>query len=191
MSQPGRPRLDWFQDGFSVSIVIYEASVQPESVSVASSGSDLRVTYLRSDDTGGVGLSDDSVSRAPRVVVLRLFAPILDPLSPESGYKLECTKNKVELRFLKAVEGQWPSLEQKADREGSSLAAYSKIDERALEQELVTEAQPTSEEQFLQLLRDIYSKSDDDTKRAMEKSFSTSSGTVLSTDWKQVKDKDF
>jgi hypothetical protein len=41
------------------------------------------------------------------------------------------------------------------------------------------------------LLKDIFAKGSDETKRAMAKSIQTSGGTVLSTNWNEVKEKDY
>lgn len=41
------------------------------------------------------------------------------------------------------------------------------------------------------IFKQIYDASDENTKRAMMKSYLTSGGTVLSTNWNEVKDKDY
>lgn len=70
----------------------------------------------------------------------------------------------------------------------------SSTDWNAVERDLKqAEAQekPEGEEALNKLFQDIYGKSSDDTRRAMVKSFQTSGGTVLSTNWSDVKDKDY
>ena len=64
----------------------------------------------------------------------------------------------------------------------------------AIEKEIVKEEKnekAEGDEAMNKLFKQIYSNASDDTRRAMVKSFQTSGGTVLSTNWDEVKNKDY
>lgn len=89
------------------------------------------------------------------------------------------------VRYAKPDEGE-ANPKAAAYASGKDWAAQ----EKALQEELDRD-KPEGEEALNELFRGIYGKATDETRRAMNKSFQTSGGTVLSTNWGEVGTTDY
>lgn len=111
-------------------------------------------------------------------------------------------ENLISFNLKKEVEGfNWVTLEKENVKEVTSeskLSSYptsakvkknwDQID-KELDKELTDN--PESNEAMMNLFKQIYDRGDEKTRVAMKKSFQTSGGTVLSTNWDEVKEKDY
>ncbi|KAJ0989276.1 hypothetical protein J5N97_007632 [Dioscorea zingiberensis] len=115
--------------------------------------------------------------------------------------------SKIEIRLAKAETVTWPSLEFSKDKapvrsvpipsaptsnRPSYPSSKAKVDWDKLEAQMKKEEKEEKldgDAALNKLFQDIYRNSDEDTRRAMSKSFVESNGTVLSTNWKDVGSK--
>eukprot|EP00463_Aulacantha_scolymantha_P004031 TRINITY_DN499_c0_g1_i2.p1 TRINITY_DN499_c0_g1~~TRINITY_DN499_c0_g1_i2.p1 ORF type:complete len:153 (+),score=36.06 TRINITY_DN499_c0_g1_i2:411-869(+) len=125
----------------------------------------------------------------------------------EKKFKCHVSKVKVELSAPKSKRSDWESLEDsehtqadlkrrqnlqtefKEQRDKKSNQYWDDLNKEQLkeEQELKPEASDGMDKLFKQIFRDATPE----TRRAMAKSYQTSGGTVLSTNWDEVSKTDY
>mmetsp|Transcript_12205 Transcript_12205/g.31939 ORF Transcript_12205/g.31939 Transcript_12205/m.31939 type:complete len:380 (-) Transcript_12205:171-1310(-) len=201
-SDPSRVRHEWYQTLTHVVVSVLIRGCAEGDVSVAYDHAALDIAIKLPGSHSEYQLS------------LSLFGKI-----DTEACKHTVGPTKVEVRMKKVEATKWDSLEGSGDgglkafqppppaapaagstsTEASARPAYptsrqKKVDWNSLENEVKRnedEEKLEGDEALQKLFRDIYARSDEDTRRAMNKSFQTSGGTVLSTNWGEVKEKNY
>lgn len=130
----------------------------------------------------------------------RLFGKIVP-----AKCKYQVLSTKIEIRLAKADTIHWTSLEFSKSNSvprvtnvssGTQRPAYPSSKPKKDWDKLEAQVKKEEKEDKLdgdaalnKFFREIYQGADEDTRRAMSKSFVESNGTVLSTDWKDVGSK--
>jgi suppressor of G2 allele of SKP1 len=188
-SSKAKYRHEYYQKPGEVVVTVFAKGIPANSVSVDFGEQLLSVSI----DVPG----EDSYTFQPR-----LFGKIIP-----AQCKYEVLSTKIEIRLAKAEALQWTSLEFSKDvtvpksiiasSSGSQRPSYPSSKPKKVDWEKF-EAQVKKEEKEEKLdgdaalnkfFRDIYQDADEDTRRAMRKSFVESNGTVLSTNWNEVGSK--
>ncbi|XP_027110196.1 protein SGT1 homolog [Coffea eugenioides] len=183
-SAKSKYRHEYYQKPEQVVVTIFAKGIPAKNVTVDFGEQILSVTI----DVPG----EDTYTFQPR-----LFGKIIP-----ANCRYEVLSTKIEICLAKAEAIHWASLEYSRDNvalqrinvsSGSQRPTYPSS--RATKDWDKLEAQMKKEEKDEKLdgdaalnkfFRDIYKDADEDTRRAMMKSFVESNGTVLSTNWKEV-----
>ncbi|CAN6443960.1 unnamed protein product [Victoria cruziana] len=186
-----RYRHEYYQRPDQVVLTFFAKGISPEHIKIEFGE---QILSLIIEVPG-----DEAFSFQPR-----LFAKI----TPQKC-KYTISANKIEIRLFKADESiNWTSLEYKGGATTShrlNTVSESRalrpvypssksrgVDWDRLEAEVKREEKDEKLEgdaALNKLFREIYQNADEDTRRAMHKSFVESNGTVLSTNWKDVGSK--
>mmetsp|Transcript_2387 Transcript_2387/g.5677 ORF Transcript_2387/g.5677 Transcript_2387/m.5677 type:complete len:356 (-) Transcript_2387:136-1203(-) len=115
------------------------------------------------------------------------------PIVPEES-TVNYLSTKVEIKMKKQSPGKWDSLETVEILDDEVVAAAkrdmypSSKGERNWDKIVgeIPEDKPEGDEALNKFFQELYGKSSEETRRAMNKSFVESGGTVLSTNWSEV-----
>ncbi|RNF08805.1 phosphatase-like protein [Trypanosoma rangeli] len=187
----GTVRCEWFQSPARVSFCFYVRDRQEGDVRVEAGAQSLSVT-IRLDASG----------REYQYTVDRLYASLAGEIPV-----VNVRTTKVEVSLKKASELQWPTLEApdggpSAPPQLATSAPIATVNPPASAGELKypnsrgkdwnawkiddEDVKPEGDQALNALFQQIYSNGTDEQRRAMMKSFLESNGTVLSTNWEDV-----
>ncbi|SOV14505.1 calcyclin binding protein, putative [Plasmodium sp. gorilla clade G2] len=162
-------RYDWSQTHNNLFFTLYKKEVEEKNF----------FYYIKNDYMSLIiCINDDEIYHLEKY----LFSNIITEQT-----KINLTQMKIEIILEKEIKGvPWDNLTKTNNDECDEK--NSKVVNPFAGKSLIKEDKDESVDYFF---KKIYNEGDDDTKRAMIKSFQTSGGKVLSTNWKDVKNKQY
>ncbi|KAL3178134.1 hypothetical protein MRX96_038655 [Rhipicephalus microplus] len=120
-----------------------------------------------------------------------LFLNLAHPIHADRTV-IKCYQTKVDIRAQKREGIKWTTLEFDSMPEAASVERAPPVFQAKDWDNIVKENENDREEgdaALNSLFQKIYAEGSDDVRRAMNKSFFESGGTVLSTNWEEIADK--
>ncbi len=166
-------RSDWYQTQSDVNVSLFIKQAPKDKTKVLFEEQSVRVEFpLDSGD------------------VFSHSIDLKEPIDPNAS-KFNVFGTKIELILKKTERINWTTLKSNAVKDtnsGPDVKTYpstSKKDWNKIASQYNDEIKEDNQSS-MDFFKEVYADADDDTKRAMMKSYVESKGTALSTDWKQV-----
>jgi len=192
MPSVSKAKFDWYQTETYVIITVLIKNLKREDISVEYSPKSLSLTVnLGSGSDYSLEL-DLAHSVKPEECLTRVLTTKLElKLKKEEGIRWSSLETDNESHFVNTLPQKSIPSQEKDDivhKYPSSSNKYKDWDRLAKEvQEEEKKEEDSGDAALNKLFKQIYSDGSDEVKRAMNKSFQESGGTVLSTNWKDVK----
>ena len=179
---------EWYQSNEEVTLTIYAKNVNPDTFSIDFTKKSLNVTF----------------PNGPNAEYNYTLEPLYDEIdSTKSSHRIFGTK--IEIYLVKKQAFRWPTLERSDDQEeiirnkpddkSDKPLSYPSSSKKAINWDKLDIDDNQDQEEQNQSENDFFAKlfkdADDETKRAMMKSYVQSNGTVLTTNWEEAKEKEF
>ncbi|KAI5952393.1 SGT1 [Candida jiufengensis] len=174
-------RDDWYQTNEQVIITIYAKNVPQDKLDIKFDSNSLSISFPNKITNSEYNYNLD---------------PLFDEINPsESSYKVYGTK--LEIYLKKTTPTKWSTLEKPQSTtttSSDSTPAYPTSSKKKINWNKFTvddKEVGASGDGSNDFFQNIYKDMDEDSRRAMMKSYVQSNGTVLTTNWKEAKDKEF
>lgn len=171
-------RDDWYQSNDTVTVTIYAKNIKEETLSVVFNVRSVSISFPSGDN------SEYNYNLEPLYGEIDI---------EESRYRIFGTK--LEITLAKKIKGKWALLEGNGEikpvekpESASTPLAYPTSSRKAVNW---SNFQVPEEEEEQDFFAKLYKDVDDDTRRAMMKSYVESNGTVLTTNWAEAAEKKF
>jgi suppressor of G2 allele of SKP1 len=197
---PKVPKYQYYQSEKVMTIAILEPNVQPADLDVTMETNRLEVIMRKEGAEFAVivGTLYDEINTALSKVQIK-DEKVLIKLRKSKAYEWHelLGKNTAKPAASKAPvpDVATASKPEESGKEKAIPRPYaSHKDWDSIERELKREEEtekPEGDAALNKLFEQIYDNADEDTRRAMIKSYQTSGGTVLSTNWNEVQTKDY